>query len=95
MEIFVDFGLFEFLAATGLALIAKKIYSRRLPTFACLILSVLAPIALLFFVHEGLIRWIAVISLATSLVNVSLIFLLLRRWDVSTLLAKQPVPSAK
>jgi len=92
MEIFVDFGLFEFLAATGLAIIARKIYTRRWLTFACLIISVLAPIALVFFVHEGLIRWIAVISLATALVNVSLIFLLVRRWDLSKLLA---VPSAK
>jgi hypothetical protein len=95
MEIFVDFGLFELLAATGLAIVARKIYTRRLPTFACLVLSVLAPMVLLFFVHAGLIRWIAVISLATALVNVSLIVLLVRRCDVSTLLAKQPAPSAK
>lgn len=95
MEVFVDFGLFEILAATGLAIVAKKVYTRRWPAFACLILSLMAPIALVFLVHESLIRWIAVVDLATALVNVSLIFLLIRRWDVSTLLAKQPSSCSK
>ena len=29
MEVFVDFGLFEVLAAAGLAIIARKVYTRR------------------------------------------------------------------
>lgn len=90
MEVFVDFGLFELLAATGLALIARKIYTKRWLTYACLILSIVAPVFLVIFVNEGLVRWIAVICLATALVNVSLIFILIRRWDMSTLLEKQP-----
>lgn len=90
MEVFVDFGLFELLAATGLAIVARKVYTRRWLAVACLILSVIAPIVLVFIIDEGLTRWIAVICLATSLVNVSLIFLLIRRWDMSALLDKQP-----
>lgn len=93
MEVFVDFGLFELLAATGLAVVARKVYTRRWLAVACLILSLVAPVVLVFIINEGLIRWIAVICLATSLVNVSLIFLLIRRWDMSVLLAKQPASS--
>jgi hypothetical protein len=89
MEIFVDFGLFEILAATGIALVARKIYTRRWPGFAFLIVSVVTPIFLVFFATEGLARWIAVICLATALVNVSLIFMLIRRWDMSILLDKE------
>ena len=89
MEIFVDFGLFEFLAATGIALVARNIYTRRWAGFAFLIISLVAPIFLIFFATEGLARWIAVICLATSLVNVALIFMLIRRWDMATLLNKQ------
>ena len=74
MEVFVDFGLFELLAATGLVLTAKTIYTRAYLAFTCLIISVLAPIAMVFFVHEGFVRWLAGLSLATALINVSLIF---------------------
>ena len=94
MEVFVDFGLFELLAATGLALIARRVYTRRWSTATFLILSVAAPIVLLFFVGENFVRWIAVICLATALVNVSLIFLLIRRWDMSMLLAKRSASSS-
>ena len=94
MEVFVDFGLFELLAATGLVLTAKTIYTRAYLAFTCLIISVLAPIAMVFFVHEGFVRWLAGLSLATALINVSLIFLLIRRWNMSILLAKQPTSSS-
>lgn len=95
MEVFVDFGLFEILAATGVAMAAKAIYTKPYLAFACLIVSLLAPVTLIFFVHEGLIRWIAAISFATAAINASLIFLLIRRWDMSMLLAKRPGRSSK
>jgi len=95
MEVFVDFGLFELLAVAGLAIVARKVYTRRWLALACLILSLVAPIVLVFITNEGLIRWVAVVCLATSLVNASLIFLLIRRWDMSTLLDKQPALSPK
>lgn len=89
MEIFVDFGLFELLAAAGLALIARRVYTRRWLAFGFLLLSLTTPVVLVLF-NEGLIRWIAVVCMATALINASLIFLLIQRWDLSTLLDKQP-----
>lgn len=96
MEVFVDFGLFELLAAAGLAIVARKVYIRRWSSLTCLILSLVAPVLLVFFAHESLLRWVAVICLATTLINCSLVFLLMRRWDMSMLLnpstssAKEP-----
>ncbi len=94
MEVFVDFGLFELLAAAGLAIVARRVYMRRWSTLTCLILSLIAPVLLIFFAHESLLRWIAVICLATTLINCSLISLLIHRWDMSMLLDKS-APSAK
>src|ERR1051325_4524263 len=95
MEVFVDFGLFELFAAAGLAILARRIYMRRWSTLTCLVLSLVAPILLVFFAHESLLRWIAVIGLATALINCSLIFLLMRRWDMSPLLDKSASSPAK
>ena len=92
MEIFIDFGLFELLVATGIALVARKIYAKRWLGFGFLILSLLSPVLLVFFATEGLARWIAVVSLATALVNASLIFALVQRRDLAALLDKRPAP---
>jgi len=89
MEVFVDLGLFELLAAAGLAAIARRVYARRWLGVVFLILSLIAPLALVFVTHEGMVRWIAVGCLATSLVNASLIFSLIRRWSMTTLLVDQ------
>lgn len=94
MEVFVDFGMFELFAAAGLAFVARKIYTRRWPALACALLSLTAPVVLLFLTDEGLGRWVAAVCVATSLINVSLIFLLIRRWDMATLLDK-PLSSSK
>ena len=94
MEVFIDFGLFELLAAAGVAFVSRKIYTRSVPAAACLLLSLIAPAALLFISKEGLARWVAAVCLFTTLVNVSLIFSLMRRWDMSTLLEKPPPPSS-
>ena len=90
MEVFVDLGLFELLAAAGLAAVARRVYARRWLGLVFLILSLIAPTALVFVTHEGMVRWIAVGCLATSLVNASLIFSLIRRWSMTTLLIEQP-----
>jgi hypothetical protein len=86
MEVFVDFGLFELLAAAGLAIVARKVYTKRWLALAFLVLSLLAPVLLVFFANQNFLRWLAAGCVATTLVNVSLIFLLIRRWDMSTLL---------
>ena len=96
MEVFVDFGLFELLAAAGLAVVTRKIYSRRRLGLACLGLSLIAPLALVFVAHEGWGRWLAVICLVTSLVNASLIFSLIRRGNlIAILIEQQTAPPIK
>ena len=48
MEIGLDFGLFELIAAAGLAWTARFVFKRRWLTIAFLVWSVAAPIPLLF-----------------------------------------------
>jgi len=74
-ELFIDFGLFELLAAIGLSLLARKIYTKRVPAAACLLLSLIAPLVQLFLAVEGLARWAAAVCLFTALINVSPIFM--------------------
>lgn len=80
MEPFFDFGLFELLAASGLAWLGKRIYSTRAGACVFLVATVLAPLALLFLSGEGYLRWIAAISLSGSILNAAVLFpLVLRR----------------
>jgi len=80
MEVFADFGVFELLAVAGLVIAGKRIYASRWWGLVFLLLSVIAPITLVFITHERLVRWIAFGCVATSLVNTSLIFSHIRRY---------------
>lgn len=71
MEPFVDFGLFELLAAVGLSAVARRIYSRRVAGILFLALSAALPITALFWIPTEQGRWIGAAALVTALVNAS------------------------
>jgi hypothetical protein len=84
MEPFLDFGLFEILAASGIAALARLIYRRKTLARLVILTSAIAPIVLLFLVHEELARWIVAICLATSTVNAGALWPMTRAGPAGT-----------
>lgn len=91
MEIFVDCGLFEVIAVLGLTALARALYSRRLVGVALLVVSVAVPVALLFLVREGPVKWLAAVNLGTALLNGSVALSALRAGGIGSL----PIPPSR
>jgi hypothetical protein len=91
VEVFVDFGLFEVIAALGLSTAARRIYSHRALRLFFLAVSVGAPAALVFMVHGEATRWVAGTCLGTSLVNGTAVLTALRRGHLGREPRDQPL----
>jgi 4-hydroxybenzoate polyprenyltransferase len=92
MEIGVDFGLFELLAAAGLSSLARFIFRRRWLSVAFLVWSAAAPLALFLFVEGEGLRWLVVGCVSAAAIHITAIVLLMRRHDLADLLGA-PVAS--
>jgi len=79
MEPFVDFGLFELMAATGLAVLAKWVFARKALAIAVVLTSVAAPLTLLIVAASETGRWLAVVALATAIINATALLDVLRQ----------------
>ncbi len=93
MEIFVDFGLFEVLGYAGLVALARILYSVRWLAWSWIVVSVVAPGALIFLVRGEPARWLAPLGFTTALVNASVLVRIMRHQNLSTLIGETTKPT--
>lgn len=73
MEPVIDFGLFELLAASGLAWIGRHVYARRRLALCLLLASVVVPVVLVIRSADESARWLAALAVALALVNAAVL----------------------
>ena len=89
MEVFFDFGLFELVAALGFAAIARSVYRHKVLGIIFLAVSLAAPAILTYLAHGATVRSVAVVSLATALVNGTVVMGGLRTGNAPALLLRR------
>jgi hypothetical protein len=85
MEIFVDFGLFELVAALGLSALACRVYTHAALRNVVLILSIAAPIGVIFLASTEGVRWMGAICLATTLLNLGVVLGAIQQGEIPRL----------
>jgi hypothetical protein len=95
MEIFIDFGLFELIAAVGLSALANKVYTHALWRIVVPVLSVVAPVAMILMASTEALRWLGALCLATTLINLCVVIAVLQRGEVPKITLAQHRPAKK
>ena len=94
MEPFIDFGLFELLAASGLAWVGRHVYARRRFAICFLLASVAVPVLLVFVSADESARWLAALGVAMALVNAAVLLPLTWNGRLTALLARSAVDTS-
>jgi hypothetical protein len=85
MEIFVDFGLFEIVAALGLSAVARHVYARSALRLLFPAVSIAAPAAVILLAPTEGVRWLGAACLATALVNLAVVLAVIQRGEIPRL----------